>query len=290
MQIKGFHIIRPLGEGTFGSVFQAYTSSGVQVAIKILKDEADSILSRFVHEAQILSINAANKYIVSMLQSNLQSSPPYIVMEYCDGGSLRTWVTNRRHWKDVAAALIHASRGLITLHQMNGFHRDVKPDNLLLSNNAATGPIIKLGDFGLARVPTDWTPMTHTAGGTDGYMAPELSAGEPMSAAADIYSLGITGIELLTGKRAASSIKSAVAPRRFQALLREMIASDATQRPSAIDVAKRLTDIFNKDTIEQESSQSSEGLLAGLLIGGVLALGGIAVAIAIDNDARAKIK
>lgn len=290
MQIKGFHIIRLLGEGTFGSVFQAYTSSGVQVAIKILKNEADSTLSRFVHEAQILSVNSANKYIVSMLGSNLQSSPPYIVMEYCDGGSLRTWVTDRRHWKDVAAAMIHASRGLITLHQMNGFHRDVKPDNLLLSNNAATGPIIKLGDFGLARVPTDWAPMTHTAAGTDGYMAPELSAGESMSAAADIYSLGITGIELLTGKRAASSIKSAVAPRRFQALLREMIASDATQRPSAIDVAKRLTDIFSKDTIEQEPSQSSEGLLAGLLIGGVLALGGIAVAIAIDNDAKAKIK
>ncbi len=280
MQIKGFHIIRELGQGTFGTVFQAYTNNGHQVAIKVLKNPNNTLFERFAHEAQILSANAANKHIVSILASNLKDIPPYIVMEYCDGGSLRAWVKDRRHWKDVAAALIHSAKGLTSLHQMNGFHRDLKPDNILLSNNLAMGPVIKLGDFGLARMPVDSTYMTHTAQGTDGYMAPELAAGEPMTAAADMYSLGITGIELLTGKRVASSIKTAVAPLRFQKLLGQMIASDASQRPTAPAVVNNLTEILNADDVEQNSQQNSDGLLASLLIGGVLALGGIAATVA----------
>lgn len=112
-----------------------------------------------------------------------------------------------------------------------------------------------------------------------------------MTAAADIYSLGITGIELLTGRRVASSIKTAVAPQRFQRLLGQMIASDASQRPTAFTVVNNLTEILNTDDVEQNLQQNNDGLLAGLLLGGVLALGGIAAtvaALAIDAENKGK--
>ena len=290
MNVPGFVLIRELGEGGFGRVFQAYAANGRQVAIKVLKSRADSIFRRFVHEAQVMSANASNKHIVSLLDYNLDCEPPYLVMEYCDGGSLRSWVSPSRPWKDVAAALIHAANGLYTLHYVGGFHRDVKPDNLLLTNTNFDGPTIKLADFGLARIPTGTMPMTHTAAGTEEYMAPELMAREPMSPAADIYSLGITGIELLTGRRGVSNIKNASAPRRLIDLLTKMTLSDASQRPTAHEVILQLTDIFNNDSLEQplpKVSQGNDGLLAGLLIGGAL-LGGIGIveALAQYNKAR----
>lgn len=291
MNIPGFVLIRELGEGGFGKVYQAYAANGQQVAIKALKNPTNPILRRFIHEARIMSANAANKHMVNVYGCNLDHDPPYIVMEYCDGGSLRTWVTQRRPWKVVAAALIHAARGLSTLHQANGFHRDVKPDNLLLTNNQPDGPTIKLADFGLARIPTTEMPMTHTAAGTEEYMAPELIAREPMSSAADIFSLGITGIELLTGRRGVSNAKNAAAPKQLIALLTQMTLSDASQRPSARTVVAQLSEIYAHESTEQappQATQSSDSLLAGLLIGGAL-LGGLGiVAFAIDQDTKAR--
>lgn len=291
MNIPGFVPIRELGEGGFGRVFQAYTAEGLQVAIKVLKNQADPIFRRFVHEAQIMSANTTNKHIVRLLRHNFDHDPPYLVMEYCDGGSLRSWVNQLRPWKVVAAALIHAASGLSYLHQAGGFHRDVKPDNLLLASNTSEGPTIKLADFGLARLPMGNVPMTHTAAGTEEYMAPELMAREPMSPTADIYSLGITGIELLTGRRGVSNVKNAPAPKRFISLLTQMTLSDASQRPSADFVIKELTHIYHNDNIEQapsQSMQSSDTLLAGLLIGGVALIGGLGIVAAIAQDTKAR--
>lgn len=290
MNIPGFVLIRELGEGGFGKVYQAYAANGLQVAIKVLKNQADPCFKRFVHEAQIMSANTANKHIVSLLSYDLSNDPPYLVMEYCDGGSLRSWVNEPRPWKVVAAALIHAARGLSTLHQAGGFHRDVKPDNLLLTNNRPDGPVIKLADFGLARMPITEAPITHTAAGTEQYMAPELIAREPMTPSADIFSLGVTGIELLTGRRGVSNIKNAQAPKRFISLLTQMTLSDASQRPAASSIVSELTQIYHSDNVEQaqpQSIQSNDGLLAGLLIGGAL-LGGIGIVAALAQEAKPK--
>ncbi len=290
MNITGFVLIRELGEGGFGKVYQAYAANGVQVAIKVLKNQTDPTFRRFVHEAQVMSSNTANKHIVSLFAYNFDHDPPYLVMEYCDGGSLRSWVSQLRPWKVVAAALIHAARGLSTLHQAGGFHRDVKPDNLLLTNNRSDGPVIKLADFGLARMPIMSVPMTHTAAGTEEYMAPELMAREPMTSAADIFSLGITGIELLTGRRGVSNAKNAPAPKRFISLLTQMTLSDASQRPTATSIVSELTHIYHNENIDQTPPlpmQSNDALLAGLLIGGAL-LGGIGIvaAAALAQDGK----
>ncbi len=135
---------------------------------------------------------------------------------------------------------------------------------------------------------------TRHAGTEDHTMAPELMARGFLPivdvAAADIYSLGITGIELLTGRRGVSNIKNAAAPRRLIDLLTKMTLSDASQRPTAHEVILQLTDIFNNDSLEQplpKVSQGNDGLLAGLLIGGAL-LGGIGIVAALAQDNKAR--
>jgi serine/threonine-protein kinase len=98
---------------------------------------------------------------------------PYMVLEYCDGPKLRSWV-GRTSWQTAAMVLLHAASGLVGIHGTGGFHRDIKPENLLLARAPSGGGyLVKVSDFGLARRPkTARPPMTRTPGGTEGYIAP----------------------------------------------------------------------------------------------------------------------
>lgn len=175
-------------------------ADGKKVAIKLLHQQTDDHIRRFYREAKLLHRNIGNPYVVQLLDSNFTQGLSYIVMEYCAGGSLRDWVGKQVDWLQVVFALSNATAGLSGIHDAGGFHRDIKPDNLLVALKPDGSPLIKVGDFGLARVPhASSGPMTRTAWGTDGYIAPEVFAGSEFESACDVYSLGITGIELLTG-------------------------------------------------------------------------------------------
>jgi serine/threonine protein kinase len=132
-------------------------------------------------------------------------------------------------------ALTHALNGLHGIHAKGGFHRDIKPDDLLVGIDAQTGQkVIKLGDFGLARVPSHSSgPITHTKHGTFGYIAPEILRGSPFMPSADVFSLGVVGLELLTGGRNPPDLAIAKAPSRLRTLLEEC------STPTPIDVPRR---------------------------------------------------
>lgn len=240
-----YQLLRRLGAGGFGTVYLALEArTQRQVAIKFLDSDAldDEARRRFGREARLLYQQLHNPHVVTLLDHDLDCERPFIVLEYCEEGSLRRWVGQNKPWQEVATAVGHALIGLSELHSLGGFHRDIKPDNLLLGREPASERLtVKVADFGLARHPITGTgPMSRSQRGTDGYIAPEVLGGVAFTVAADVYSLGVTAIELLTGCREVAALASARCPGEFAFLLRGMVAPAPLRRPPPEQIAARL--------------------------------------------------
>ncbi|RKI32157.1 serine/threonine protein kinase [Corallococcus sp. AB004] len=265
--------INLLGKGSFGQVYLAEdTVTGRRVALKVLADASVDAFERFRREARILDAMASSKHVVHVLAFNMDHNPPYIVMEYCEGGPLRPWV-GCRDWKATAGAILHACIGLSVLHAAGGFHRDLKPDNMLVSPIGDGKVMIKLADFGLARKPmVADSLMTRHAAGTSGYIAPEVLAGAEYHSGADIYSLGIVAAELMTGERSARLLAEVQMPAKMRALILDMISQVPTDRPSAASIVASLNLMLTSPPpVAQPTDSGSAGLWAGgLLVGGLL--------------------
>ena len=286
MNIPGYQTVREINRGGFGTVYLAHRmSDGRQVAVKVLHLPNDANLQRFYREAKLLHSELANPHVVNLIEADLACSPPFIVMEYCRGGSLQTWVEHRHAWREVVAALAHASEGLSGIHARDGFHRDIKPGNLLLTCPLSEGGVVKVGDFGLARVPSASSgPMTRSPWGTEGYIAPEVYRTDKHDEVADVYSLGITGIELLTGKRDPNLLVGATGPNALHELLRRMVHLDRGQRPTMAECASRFKAPFDAPTVGQAGRPAPEALQpaapparSGRVAGGLLAALGLLV-------------
>ncbi len=228
--------LRILGEGGFGVVFHAHCPDcRGEVALKIIKGIDPEARRMALREVTILQ-KLRHPHVVRVRDFDFDRAEPAIVFEYCSGGNAIEFVRAQSATaEDVASILASVSDALGALHEAGGFHRDVKPENILL---AAAGDqvTVKLADFGLARLPLPNDPMTQTAMGTRSYMAPELLSGSPYSPAADIYSLGMTGVCLLTGAPQAGRLPAAGCPPALKEILRAMIDPIPSARPTAGDV------------------------------------------------------
>lgn len=276
-----YHPLHLLGKGTYGVVYLAReVDTSRFVAIKMLKDFSRDALTRFQREAFLMSQNINNVHVVEILNYNLTGHKPYIALEYCEHGSLRSWVGQNCPWQNIAAALMHAINGLHGIHAAGGFHRDIKPDNLLVAQHPGdpNAALIKLADFGLARVPHMMDiPMTYNLGGTAGYIAPEVIAGQPFKSSADIYSLGICAVELLTGSREARALERAAVPDQFRKLITLMLAQSPAQRPNTQQIASALEYLLqpltaNAQTPAAQQEPPEEGI-GGIILGGLLVVG-----------------
>lgn len=181
---------KDLGRGGFGKVFLAKEkTSNRLVAIKqlinISKDEQEDM----IHEIEIVS-KFENPNIVSYYHNFWQDEQLFLVMEYCSGGSLRKKIEAKNYSKsDVFNWITTLTECLNLVHKKNIIHHDIKPDNILFSESG----VIKISDFGIA----------NTGGGTRAYMSPEALSWDENArndSRVDIYALGVTLIELLTGK------------------------------------------------------------------------------------------
>ncbi len=155
--------------GGYGEVWKAYDFfTNNYVAIKFLTKQDTESFRMFQREVRELSKLTDNPHIVNITDSNLTTSKPYYVMEFCDGGSLRNQVG-----KTKASEIISILKSMVTalqpLHRHGGFQRDIKPDNIL-KTIIENGYICKLADFGLARMPNQFSAMTRTPGGTENYI------------------------------------------------------------------------------------------------------------------------
>jgi serine/threonine protein kinase len=285
-----FAPINSLGQGGFGRVYLVQdTLKGRVAALKFLTGDSQDAFVRFQREARLLEAARANPHVVQVLYYNMAHTPPYIVTEYCEGGSLRSWVGSGNPWQNIAGVLTHVVVGLAPLHAVGGFHRDLKPDNLLVTRDPQNPNWlrIKLADFGLARVPERHaSPMTHGYGGTPGYIAPEVQRGSPFQPSADIYSVGVVAAELLTGEQSDRLLDAVSIPEQLRKLVRAMLSPVPTLRPTAQVIAAILNALLRASsnpeppangapqqqaaTVPQDSGIGGKLLFGGLVAGGIL--------------------
>lgn len=200
-----------LGAGAMGSVYLAKTRSGEPVAIKIMQDafaKEPSFLARFEREAKAL-FAVQHPHIVRVQGYGVTSEQtPYLVTEYLNGKSLTDWIDSRKLDPGSAIELgRQVLSGLAHAHEIGILHRDIKPDNIVVLQDAMGGLFAKLLDFGLVKFvePDKWgSQRALTAQGTifgsPAYMSPEQGSGIPTDTRSDVYSMGVVMFELLTGK------------------------------------------------------------------------------------------
>lgn len=182
--------IKDLGQGGFGKVYLAKEGvSGRLVAIKELISTNKLEQEDIIHEIEIVS-KFDHPNIVNYYHHFWSEDKLFLVMEYCSGGSLRDKLRNTEI--NASAALAHIqilSSCLRAVHKKGIIHHDIKPDNILFSRNG----VIKVSDFGVANKDI----------GTRSYMSPEVfswDSNTKKDPRVDIYALGVTLMELLTGK------------------------------------------------------------------------------------------
>ncbi|KAJ8412132.1 hypothetical protein AAFF_G00143990 [Aldrovandia affinis] len=192
-----FDVLEKLGEGSYGSVFKAnLRETGEIVAIKQVPVESD--LQEIIKEISIMQ-QCNSPHVVRYYGSYFKDSDLWIVMEYCGAGSVSDIIRlrNKTLSEDEIATVVQSTlKGLEYLHFMRKIHRDIKAGNILLNAEGQA----KLADFGVAGQLTDTMAKRNTVIGTPFWMAPEVIQEIGYNCVADIWSLGITAIEMAEGK------------------------------------------------------------------------------------------
>jgi WD40 repeat protein len=206
-----YRLLELLGRGGMGQVFKArHRHLDRLAALKIIRPDLltrPGAAERFVREARAAA-RCVHPHIVLVYDAGEAGGSPYVAMEYVEGTDLARLVHDRGPLAvaEACACARQAALGLQYAHEQGLIHRDVKPSNLLLARGPAGAPVVKVLDFGLARLASevaDGSALTETGQilGTLDFMAPE-QAQDARSAdvRADVFSLGATLFFLLTGQ------------------------------------------------------------------------------------------
>jgi len=269
-----------------GRVYRAYDEVlGREVAIKTLHPRSDAgVRERFMREARAIGA-IHHPHILAVHDAGTEGDTPYLVMELCSGGSLRDRIAQGPLEIDRVRELgIQIAGALAAAHAAGVLHRDIKPANVLCT---ATGAW-KLADFGIAKLPDSRLTITGQFLGSPSYAAPESLRRGEFTPASDVYGLGATLYEALTGAPPhgehdlASLIRKLEQPPRplrahrdvgpaLDAAIMQMLASDPAQRPTAAQLAHLLA------ADRAPARPRSRGLFIGLAIAlAVIAIGLIA--------------
>ncbi|MFD9302568.1 serine/threonine-protein kinase [Streptomyces sp. NPDC060048] len=251
-----YRLLGPIGSGGTADVFRGLDQVlGREVAVKVFRVGTDTVTAdRFCDEARLLA-RLSHRALVTVYDAGRHGQGAFMVTELIRGVTLRTRVDAgplspvqvTRMGADIASALDH-------VHAHGIVHHDVKPSNILLSEEGSP----HLADFGLSRTVNDHSRSApDTLVGTLAYMAPEQLLGQGASTASDIYALGVTLLEALTGHREyqGTPVETGTAhllhppripeglPDHLARLLMAMTDQDPPARPDAAAVHLRLQDI-----------------------------------------------
>jgi len=201
-QFGEFELLDLLGKGGMGEVYKAYRQ-GETLAIKVLNIDMSmdkDMRRRFEREAAA-GMKLQHPNIVQVHDMKEEGAFYYMVMEYIDGQDLRQYLkhTDKLDIETATTIIAKLCDALTVAHSQNYVHRDIKPANIMLRSNG--DPVLM--DFGIAKLRDGRTVITKTGAiGTIDYMAPEqIMEAKEVDARADIYALGVTLYEMLTGER-----------------------------------------------------------------------------------------
>jgi serine/threonine protein kinase len=176
-----------------------------QVVIKVLSSElVQDAYARQKFEQEVEALRRIHhQHVVHVLDGGILSDGrPYIVMAYIEGETLRSQISSEQiDLKRAASILKQIGAALSFVHEKGIFHRDLKPENVMLTGGSNS---VVLVDFGIAKVKDSLvapTTVTGVAAGTLAYMSPEQLRGEEITAASDIYSMGVVAYEMIFGER-----------------------------------------------------------------------------------------
>lgn len=280
--IEGYEILRLAGAGAMGHVYAAqHPIIGRKAAIKVLNNElhpeADG-LQRFVREARVV-VEIGHPGIVDIFAfGRLSDGRPYLVMEWLEGQNLATWLKGGPLPLLTAARMtVQVADALQAAHGRGVLHRDVKPANILLQGDVASGDVTaKLLDFGIAKVMEGEDDPTATQSGvilgTPGYLSPEQARRETLDGRTDIYALGAVLYEAVLGRPVFSGASGLEViskhlnrapsppvehwdelPQPVNTLILRMLAKEPAERPSLQEV---------KEVLKQCIGSTAPGLRA----------------------------
>ena len=204
MKYGRYEIVKELGRGTMGVVYQAHDPQiDRMVALKVLRPDrvvSQDFVLRFLREAKAIGrISHAN--IVTVYDVGQDHGTIYIAMEFLEGRPLNEVIKGRTLPVSEAVEMCaQVAEALGYAHSRGITHRDIKPSNIILTPDNR----IKLTDFGIARIEDPEAAQQTQAGdilGTPVYMAPEQVMGQKADGRTDLYALGVIAYEMVTGKR-----------------------------------------------------------------------------------------
>ncbi|MEN8165474.1 MAG: serine/threonine-protein kinase, partial [Acidobacteriota bacterium] len=261
MRLAGRFLIKErLGSGATGTVFAALdTTVGQKVAVKLLRQDLRDAGSCERLRREVRAARSGHPNVVAVFDLHEDGGHLFLSMELVPGQSLRDELIAREKlpWHEVVGIGRRVAAGLAHLHAQGMVHRDIKPGNVML---ATDGPA-KVCDMGLARPTAQGMTVTETAMvvGTPAFMAPEQARAGDLTAALDIYALGLTLFRALTGyvpnegdtavetlmlrqKARPPGVRSSktACPRWLDRLLRRMLEPSPGDRPTAAEVGAAL--------------------------------------------------
>jgi serine/threonine-protein kinase PknK len=261
-QVPGYRILERAGEGGFSVVYRAHQERLDRiVALKVLSVDAvdGATMRRFERECQITGRLTGHPNVVTVLDTGMTTSGrPFIAMDYFERGSLRDRLAREGPLPvaDVLRVGVKIAGALAATHEAEVLHRDVKPQNILVSRYGEPA----LADFGVARL-VDSSEATHTNAFTPHHAAPEVVNGHPPGVTSDVYALASSMYQLLAGGPAFKTGSDTgigplmmrilneppppiqrpdVPPQVFEVIAKAMAKSPGDRYPTAVAFANRL--------------------------------------------------
>ncbi len=269
-----YRLLEPLDSGGMGTIYRAeHMLLEKEVAVKLLHSELSDnseFVERFHREARAAA-HLDHPHICSVTDFGLDDDGSfYMVMELLDGESLADRLDREGPFPPERAieVLKQLAKALACAHDHDVVHRDLKPANIFLTPQGREGEVVKVLDFGIARVPTgdesETLTQTGVVLGTPTYMAPEQAAGDPVDARTDLYALGLIAFEMLAGRPVFEADRQAKVmarhvstpppmlsdvvsperplPDRLERIVRQLLAKDPAKRPQSADALRAMLD------------------------------------------------
>jgi serine/threonine protein kinase len=256
MEYGRYRIVKELGKGTMGVVYEAHDPQIDRlVALKILRPDrmvSEAYVGRFLKEARAIG-RLSHPSIVTIYDVGEDNDTIYIAMEYLKGKPfnevIRSGVLTVPQSVDIARQVAEA---LDYAHRNAIVHRDIKPSNIILTDDLH----VKLTDFGIARIEDAATMYQTQAGeilGTPVYMSPEQAMGQTVDGRSDLYALGVILYEMIAGRRP-------FAGNNIAAILRA-ITQDTPEAPISIDpfIPPALSDLIMKSIAKSPEERFQTG-------------------------------